>query len=108
MVIGINEYQDEGIPDLDGAVNDAWAFYHYIASPAGGSIPPMRMRLLLNEEATREAVAGALGKFLANACPQDQVIIYFAGHGMPEPERPEERHAVEVPEEQRRIADGQQ
>ncbi len=90
VVIGVNDYQDEGIPDLDGAVNDAWSFYHFLASPAGGAVPRVRMRLLLNKEATREAVVGALGKFLANACPQDQVIIYFAGHGLPEPERPEE------------------
>lgn len=90
VVIGINDYQDEGIPDLDGAVNDAWAFYHYLASPAGGAIPALRMKMLLNQEATREAVEGALGKFLTKSCPQDQVVIYFAGHGMPEPERPEE------------------
>ena len=90
VVIGINDYQDEGITDLQGAVNDAWAFYHYLVSPAGGGVPPVRARLLLNEGATREAVVGALGKFLANACPQDQVVIYFAGHGHPEPERPEE------------------
>ena len=90
VVIGVNDYQDGGIADLDGAVNDAWSFYHFLASPAGGSVPRERMRLLLNQEATREAVVGSLGKFLANACPKDQVMIYFAGHGMPEPERPEE------------------
>ncbi len=90
VVVGINEYKDERIKDLNGAVNDAWSFYHFLSSPHGGAIPAVRMKLLINEEATRQAVTGALGGFLANACPKDQLIIYFAGHGSPEPERPDE------------------
>lgn len=90
VVVGIDFYRDDRIPDLDGAVNDAWTFYHYLSSPAGGAIPRSRLRLLLNQEATRREVEGALGNFLAGACPQDQLIIYFAGHGAPEPGRAEE------------------
>jgi len=90
VVIGVNWYKDERIPDLGGAVNDAWAFYHYMASPSGGGVNPYRLKLLLNDEATRENVEGALGNFLGQACPQDQVIIYFAGHGAPEPDRPDD------------------
>ena len=90
VVVGINFYADDRIPDLGGAVNDAWTYYHYLASPSGGGVDAYRLRLLLNDEATRTNVEGALGGFLANACPQDQIIIYFAGHGAPEPGRPEE------------------
>ena len=36
---------------------------------------------MLNEQATRAGVEDALGQFLASSCPQDRVIIYFAGHG---------------------------
>ena len=90
VVIGINFYDDERIPDLSGAVNDAWSFYHYLASPQGAAIDPFRLRLLLNEEATKQGVEDALGEFLEYACPQDEIMIYFAGHGAPEPDRPEE------------------
>ncbi len=90
VVVGINFYQDERIPDLTGAVNDAWSFYHFLSSPKGAGIDPFRLRLLLNEEATRRGVEDALGEFLQYACPQDQIIIYFAGHGAPEPDKPEE------------------
>lgn len=90
VVVGINFYEDDRIPDLGGAVNDAWTYYHYLASPTGGGVDAYRLRLLLNDEATRTNVEGALGGFLAGACPQDKVIIYFAGHGAPEPGRPEE------------------
>ena len=90
VVVGVNFYNDRRIPDLRGAVNDAWAFYHFLASPAGGAVPRGRLRLLLNDQATRQSVEGALGNFLAGACPRDKVIIYFAGHGAPEPGRPDE------------------
>ena len=39
VVVGINAYSDERITNLKGAVTDAWAFYHYLASPKGGAIP---------------------------------------------------------------------
>jgi len=89
VVVGVNLYRDERVPDLSGAVNDAWVFFHYLSSPTGGDVPAERMRLLLNDEATRNAVVGALGNFLGQACPQDQIIIYFAGHGFPEPDQPD-------------------
>lgn len=87
VIIGINEYQDEGITDLKGSVSDAWIFYHYLTSPAGGAIPANNLKLLLNQEATRTEVEGAIGNFLGQSCPSDKVIIYFAGHGAPEPGR---------------------
>ncbi len=45
VVVGVNQYQDERISDLQGAASDAWAFYHYLASPAGGGLPEPRLRL---------------------------------------------------------------
>ena len=90
VIVGVNFYQDEGISDLKGAVADAWAFYHFLASPKGGNVHQSRLRLLLNYEATRSEVEGAIGNFLGQSCPQDRVIIYFAGHGAPEPGRPDE------------------
>ena len=90
VVVGVNFYQDERISDLKGAASDAWAFYHLLASPDGGAIPESRLRLLLNEEATRNNVVGALGNHFAAACPQDQLIVYFAGHGETDPVKPDD------------------
>lgn len=85
VIIGINDYQDEGITDLKGSVPDAWIMYHYLTSPQGGGVPAGQLRLLLNHEATRANVEGAIGNFLGQSCPQDRILIYFAGHGAPEP-----------------------
>jgi hypothetical protein len=85
VIIGINDYVDEGISDLKGSVADAWIFYHYLTSPGGGAVPAKQLKLLLNKEASRTEVEGAIGNFLGQSCPQDKIIIYFAGHGAPEP-----------------------
>lgn len=87
VIAGVNFYQDSRIPDLEGAVDDAWNLYHYLVSPQGARFNSNQVRLLLNEQATRAGIEDALGQFLTDACPQDKVIIYFAGHGAPEPNR---------------------
>ena len=87
VVVGINDYLSPLITDLDGAAVDAWAFYHYLTSPFGAQIPSSQIILLINEKATRANIEGAIGNL--KACEQDQVYIYFAGHGMPEPEKEE-------------------
>ena len=94
VVIGVNKYRDTGIPTLSGAAQDAWNIYHYLTHKDGGGIHPKRTRLLINEEATKAAVEKSLGEFLANACPQDRLIIYFAGHGAPDPSRPSDAYLL--------------
>ena len=47
VIFGVNFYQYEGISELKGAVADAWAFYHFLASPKGGNVHQSRLRLLL-------------------------------------------------------------
>ena len=90
VVVGIDKYKDSGIPNLQGASHDAWSFYHYLSSPKGGKVSAKRRLLLLNWQATRANLEYALGQFLANACPQDTIYVYFAGHGAPEPNRADE------------------
>ncbi len=90
VIMGINQYQDTGIPDLSGAAQDAWNFYHYLTHQYGAQVDPRRVKLLINERATKANIDEALGEFLTKACPKDQVIIYFAGHGAPEPDRPDD------------------
>lgn len=88
--VGIDQYQDPGIPKLHGASHDAWVMHHFFSSPEGGKVPIERRILLLNHRATRANFEFALGRFLAKACPQDTIYIYFAGHGAPEPDRPDD------------------
>ena len=88
VIIGVGQHQDPRISPLKSATSDAWILYHYLTHPAGGAVPRDQLRLLLNQEATRETVEATLSQQLAHACPQDSALLYFAGHGTPEPHRP--------------------
>ncbi len=81
VVVGISDYQDNGIPDLQYADRDAEAFAAWLRSPAGGSVSERNLALLTNEKATVAQFDKALGGLIENAGEGDQVIIYFSGHG---------------------------
>ncbi len=81
VVVGISDYQDKDISDLQYADKDAEAFANYLRSPAGGSLDGDHLHLLINEQATAGRIAEALDDLIEKAKKDDQVIIYFSGHG---------------------------
>jgi uncharacterized caspase-like protein/WD40 repeat protein len=89
VVIGVSEYQSPGIPSLKYAHKDAEAFANFLRTPEGGGYDNEHMRVLLNKDATLPNVRDALINFLSNAIDIDLVMLYFAGHGAPEPARPQ-------------------
>jgi tetratricopeptide (TPR) repeat protein len=96
VVVGVSRYEDEGIRALQYADRDAKAFYDFLRSPRAGDggFKQENIRLLLNEEATYQALRTALRTFLRNSTEDDQVIVYFAGHGAPDPGRPEDMYLL--------------
>lgn len=84
VVIGISNYKDSRIPSLRYASDDARAFYNWLISSSGGRLPPARVKILLDREATGRKIRDALYVWLRQALEEDVVIIYFAGHGSPE------------------------
>ncbi len=88
VIIGISDYADSRIRALRYADDDAAAFHEFLLSPEGGSVPAEQMKLLLNEEATSDAIRDALFVFLQSAAPNDMVTVYVASHGAPDPSRP--------------------
>ena len=87
MIVGISAY-GSGVASLRYARKDAEAFYSFLRSPAGGSVPEDHILLLLDQEATSARVRGGLRDFLGKAGKTDQVMIFFAGHGSPDPNHP--------------------
>jgi tetratricopeptide (TPR) repeat protein len=81
VVIGISDYQDKDIPDLQYADKDALAFAGFLQSPAGGSLDEDHLKVLINEEATVAQFATALDWLWEVVKENDKVIIYFSGHG---------------------------
>lgn len=89
VVVGISEYADTRVTPLRFADRDARSFYEFLTSERAGlgGFPRENVVLLLNRDATYRNLRTALFSFLKEATEDDQVVIYFAGHGVPDPER---------------------
>jgi Caspase domain len=87
VVVGIGEYQSPDIPDLGYAPADARAIKEFLESDAAG--PFDEVLYLENGQATGAAMREALFVFLQQADWDDLVVIYYAGHGAPDPGRPD-------------------
>jgi uncharacterized caspase-like protein len=81
LVIGVGNYQDPAIADLNYTEADAQAFYDFLTGTQGGGFQKDHVRFLLNEEATTAAVKAAFRWLIGQAGTEDLVVIYFAGHG---------------------------
>ncbi len=87
VVIGVGKYESPDIPDLEYAADDARAVKDFLESDAAG--PFDHVLYLENERATGAAMREALFVFLQKADWDDLVVIYYAGHGAPDPGRPD-------------------
>lgn len=87
VVVGVGEYRSPDIPDLEFAPADARAVKEFLESDAAG--PFDEVLYLENERATGAAMREALFVFLQQADFDDLVVIYYAGHGAPDPGRPD-------------------
>ncbi len=89
VIVGVSQYADNRIDPLEYADDDARALFDFLTSEAAGlgGFKEENIRLLLNEDATYREIRTALFTFLKGATEDDLVLIYFAGHGMPDPDR---------------------
>lgn len=76
LIIGIDEYTGAWNA-LANAVNDARAVENLLKAKYKFD----SFRKLYNKEATREAIIGQLEWLVANVRPQDNLFIYYSGHG---------------------------
>jgi hypothetical protein len=87
VVVGLSEYGNKAIPSLSFADKDAESFASFLRRPEGGAYDTDHLKLLLNKDATLPNLKDALINFLNQAIDIDLVVVYFAGHGAPEPAR---------------------
>jgi hypothetical protein len=92
LVVGVSRYRnhDGGLNDLAYADSDARSLRDFLQSPEGGGFSPSNVAYLENEQATVEAVRGALNNFLPKAGAGDLILIFIAGHGGPDPYAPKD------------------
>jgi len=80
LVIGIDDYHHGS--DLFGAVNDAEDIAAALEQSGAATV-----RILLNDDAHRDAIFSAWNTLKAQAKPGDTLLLSYAGHGSQEPER---------------------
>lgn len=89
IVIGISDYRysgQNGLANLIFADDDAKAFARSLRNLGWSS---SHIKLLINQEATQRNIMIALRSWLTKAGHNDQVVLFWAGHGYPDPEDPE-------------------
>ncbi|MBN1827802.1 MAG: caspase family protein, partial [Deltaproteobacteria bacterium] len=89
VVIGISKYRyatQEGLTNLVFADDDARAFTRSLAALGWNE---SHIRMLINEEATLRNVMIALESWLTKTGPDDLIVLFWSGHGFPDPEDPE-------------------
>ncbi|MBW4659749.1 MAG: caspase family protein [Drouetiella hepatica Uher 2000/2452] len=87
VIVGVSKYQDSKL-NLRYADRDAEELYQLLLTPNGGSFQAEYVCKLTNKQATKKNVTRALRGFLKKPAREDLVLIYFACHGSPDPERP--------------------
>ncbi len=88
LIVGISDYADDSI-DLEYAHRDAQELYRLLTSPGQGpaAFKPDNVMLLIDERATVANINIGLRQFLQKARENDFVLVFFAGHGVPDPNR---------------------
>ena len=89
IIIGISIYRysgQNGLTNLIFADDDAKAFARTLQNLGWSD---SHVKSLINEEATQRNILIALESWLTKAGPNDQIILFWAGHGFPDPEDPE-------------------
>jgi formylglycine-generating enzyme required for sulfatase activity/uncharacterized caspase-like protein len=93
ILIGISQYAFPHL-NLRYADRDVEALQQLLLSPVGSSFDPAQICTLTNSQATTAAITRALRSFLKKPARGDLVIIYFACHGSPDPDRPENLYLI--------------
>lgn len=84
LAIGVSQYQDETIQDLQLAAKDARDFAELVATQEGGIYTDAEVRALVDSEATRGNILDALEWLEDSVKGEDTAMIFLAGHGMSE------------------------
>ncbi|MFK8104151.1 MAG: caspase family protein [Saprospiraceae bacterium] len=81
VVVGVARYAH--MPALKYTDDDAYHIYAFLKSPEGGALPDDQIKVLIDEDATRNNIIRTMRQVLLKADENDVVIMYFSGHGLP-------------------------
>ena len=80
VIVGISHYNVPAIR-LNYCDDDAYKLYAFLKSPEGGALPENRIKLLIDEDATKTNIKNTLESIIPKLSEKDVFIFYFSGHG---------------------------
>jgi hypothetical protein len=80
VIVGVATYNH--MPVLRYTDDDAYRIYAFLKSPEGGALDDSQIRILIDEEATKNKIKRTMNDLFAKAGPNDLVLMYFSGHGV--------------------------
>lgn len=89
VIIGISRYkyaENNLLKNLPYADDDAKALKNVLLDLGWSE---SHMKVLINENASRRNILITLESWLTKAGPDDLIVLYWSGHGFPDPEDPE-------------------
>lgn len=89
VVVGVSKYKDARIPALSVSDKDARSIAEFFKTQKN-LFKDIHVSLLVNEDATREALETELYYKIRRAGKDDTVIIFLSGHGTDDPKNPGE------------------
>ncbi len=82
LLIGINNYPNAA-DKLEGCINDVFTMSALLQDCG---VPPESIRTCLDERATAEGILSRLKWLLDDPKPDDELVLYYSGHGARVPE----------------------
>ncbi len=80
LLVGVSKYKDSKLT-LNYAAKDATDMAQVLERQAGVYYDSADIKLLLDDEATEEAIETELSRLRRKAKPEDIVVVFMAGHG---------------------------
>ena len=79
-IVGVSSYTH--MPALRYSDDDAYRMYAFLKSPEGGAVPERQIKILIDEDASRNRILKTLQEVFYQADENDMVLLYYSGHGL--------------------------
>lgn len=80
VIVGIARY--EHMPTLKYSDDDAYKIYAFLKSPEGGALKDEQIKILIDEDASRNSILQAMNQVFMKADENDVIMLYYSGHGL--------------------------
>ncbi|MGB1121034.1 MAG: caspase family protein [Saprospiraceae bacterium] len=80
VLVGVARYNH--MKSLKYTDDDAYRMFAFLKSPEGGALADDQIKILIDEDASKDNILKTLNETFAKAGPNDYILFYFSGHGL--------------------------